>query len=160
MIQQTKVRMLAALAVLASAVGWSLSQLWPTWFGQGIPVPVGSAVAMVLVAISLLVWTLMTRARLKPGSQAPRLHPLIAARTAALAMSASRVGALVFGLYFGVALSSIAAVDSPAASNRIVVSLITAVASLLTTAVALWLEKICRLPQPPSESDARDGSPA
>jgi hypothetical protein len=77
MIQQTKVATLVVLSVLASAIGWSLSQLWPMWFEQGIPISVGSAVAMVLVALSLLVWTLMTRARLKPGSQAPRLHPLV-----------------------------------------------------------------------------------
>ena len=160
MIQQTKIGTLAILTVLASAIGWSLSQLWPTWFSQGLPVPTGSAVAMVLVTLSLLVWTLMTRARLKPGSQAPRLHPLVAARTAALAMSASRVGSLGFGFYFGVAISSVVAANSPAASNRIVVSLIAAFASLVTAAVALWLERICRLPQPPAKPDARNGSPA
>ena len=160
MIQQTKVGMLLVLSILASAIGWSLGQLWPTWFAQGIPVPVGSAVAMVLVTISLLAWTLMTRARLKPGSQAPRLNPLVAARTAALAMSASRVGSLVFGFYAGVALSSIAAVNSPAASNRIIISSVAAGASLITAAIALWLERICQLPEPPNNSDARDGSPA
>jgi hypothetical protein len=160
MIQQTKVGTLATLAVLASAIGWSLSQLWPMWFTQGLPVPTGSAVAMVLLVLSLLVWTLMTRARLKPGSQAPRLHPLVAARTAALAMSASRVGSLFFGFYFGVVLSSIAAANSPAASNRIVVSLVTSTASLLTAAIALWLERICQLPQPPAKPDVRNGSSA
>jgi len=160
MIQQTKVGTLVVLCVLASAIGWSLSQLWPIWFEQGIPVPVGSAVAMVLVALSLLVWTLMTRARLKPGSQAPRLHPLVAARTAALAMSASRVGSLVFGFYFGAALSSIAGASSPAASNRMVISIITAVASVFTAAIAFWLERICRLPQPPAKPDVRNGSSA
>ena len=160
MIQQTKVGTLVVLSVLASAMGWSLSQLWPIWFEQGIPVPGGSAVAMVLVTISLLVWTLMTRARLKPGSQAPRLHPLVAARTAALAMSASRVGSLVFGFYLGVALSSIAGANSPAATNRMIISIIAAVASLLTAAIALWLERICRLPQPPGKPDVRNGSSA
>lgn len=160
MIQQTKVGTLVILSVLASAIGWSLSQLWPIWFEQGIPVPVGSAVAMVLVSISLLVWTLMTRARLKPGSQVPRLHPLVAARTAALAMSASRVGSLVFGFYFGVALSSIVGANSPAAGNRIIISIIAAVASLLTAVIALWLERICRLPQPPAKPDARNGRSA
>lgn len=160
MIQQTQVGTLVVLSVLSSAIGWSLSQLWPIWFEQGIPVPVGSALAMVLVAISLLFWTLLTRARLKPGSQAHRLHPLVAARTAALAMSASRVGSLVFGFYFGVALSSFVGANSPAASNRIVISIITAVASLFTAAIALWLERICRLPQPPAKSDVRNGSSA
>ena len=79
-----------AMAVLAAAVGWSFAQLWPTSFGQGMPVATGSAIAMILVFITLLIWTLMTRARLKPGATLNRLHPLVAARTAALAMSASR----------------------------------------------------------------------
>jgi hypothetical protein len=43
MMQQTKISMLAVLAVLAAAVGWSFAQLWPTFFGQGMPVSVGSA---------------------------------------------------------------------------------------------------------------------
>ena len=155
MIQQTKVGTLAVLAILASAIGWSLAQLWPMWLEQGIPVPTGSAVAMVLVTISLLVWTLMTRARLKPGSQAPRMHPLVAARTAALAMSASRVGSLVLGFYLGVALSSVASEDSPAANSRIIICAITATTSLLTAIIALWLERICRLPEPANKSDVR-----
>ena len=60
--------MLAVLAILAAAVGWSFAKLWPTFFDQGMPVSVGSAIAMVLVFVTLLIWTLMTRARLKPGA--------------------------------------------------------------------------------------------
>lgn len=158
--QQTKVTMLAVLAILAAAVGWSFAQLWPTIFGQGMPVATGSAIAMILVFITLLIWTLMTRARLKPGTTLNRLHPLVAARTAALAMSASRVGALAFGFYVGVFLANIAADYSSAGTDRIRISAITAIASLLTAAVALWLERICRLKEPPTEGEPRNGSRA
>ncbi len=156
--QQTKVSTLIVLAILAAAVGWSFAQLWPTFFGQGMPVSTGSAIAMILVFISLLVWTLMTRARLKPGATLNRLHPIVAARTAALAMSASRVGSLVFGFYIGVLLANIAADFSSAGTDRIRISAVTATASLLTAIVAIWLERICRLKEPPSESDSRNGS--
>ncbi len=156
--QQTKVSMLIVLAILAAAIGWSFAQLWPTFFGQGMPVSIGSAIAMILVFISLLVWTLMTRARLKPGTTLNRLHPIVAARTAALAMSASRVGSLVFGFYIGVLLANIAADFSSAGTDRIRISAVTATASLLTAIVAIWLERICRLKEPPSESDSRNGS--
>jgi hypothetical protein len=158
MMQQTKVSTLIVLAILAAAVGWSFAQLWPTFFGQGMPVSTGSAIAMILVFISLLVWTLMTRARLKPGATLNRLHPIVAARTAALAMSASRVGSLVFGFYIGVLLANIAADFSSAGTDRIRISAVTATASLLTAIVAIWLERICRLKEPPSESDSRNGS--
>ena len=158
--QPTKISMLAVLAVLAAAVGWSFAQLWPTFFGQGMPVSIGSAIAMILVFLTLLTWTLMTRARLKPGATINRLHPIVAARTAALAMSASRVGALAFGFYVGVFLANVAADYSSAGSDRIRISAITSIASLLTAAVALWLERICQIKEPPTDSEPRNGSRA
>jgi hypothetical protein len=160
MMQQTKISMLVVLAILAAAVGWSFAQLWPTFFGQGMPVAVGSAIAMILVFVTLLIWTLMTRARLKPGATINRLHPIVAARTAALAMSASRVGSLAFGFYVGVLLSNMVADYSSAGTDRIRISAMTAVASLLTAAVALWLERICQIKEPPSNGDSINGNRA
>ena len=160
MIQQTKIRTLFVLAILAAAVGWSIAQLWPTFFGQGIPVSIGSAIAMILVFATLLIWTLMTRARLKPDATVNRLHPIVAARTAALAMSASRVGSLALGFYVGVLLANIAAAYSSAGTDRIRICAVTAVASLLTVIVALWLERICQIKEPPAESESRNTSNA
>ena len=154
--QPTKISMLAVLAILAAAVGWSVAQLWPTFFGQGMPVSIGSAIAMILVFVTMLIWTLMTRARLKPGATLNRLHPIVAARTAALAMSASRVGSLAFGFYVGVLLANVAANYSSAGTDRIRISAVTAVASLLTAAVAIWLERICQIKEPPT--NGRDNS--
>jgi len=156
MMQPTKISMLAVLAILAAAVGWSVAQLWPTFFGQGMPVSIGSAIAMILVFVTMLIWTLMTRARLKPGATVNRLHPIVAARTAALAMSASRVGSLAFGFYVGVLLANVAANYSSAGTDRIRISAVTAVASLLTAAVAIWLERICQIKEPPT--NGRDNS--
>lgn len=156
--QQTKISTLVVLAILAAAVGWSFAQLWPTFFGQGMPVSVGSAIAMILVFVTLLTWTLMTRARLKPDAKVNRLHPIIAARTAALAMSASRVGSLACGFYVGVLLANLAADYSSAGSDRIQISAVTAIASLFTAIVAVWLERICRLKEPPADSDSMNGS--
>jgi len=158
--KQTKISTLAVLAILATSVGWSLSQLWPTLFGQGMPVSTGSAIAMVLVFVTLLIWTLMTRARLKPDATLNRLHPIVAARTAALAMSASRVGSLACGFYVGVLLANVAAEYSSAGTDRIQISSVTAVASLLTAIVAVWLERICQIKEPPADSDTVNGSRA
>jgi succinate dehydrogenase hydrophobic anchor subunit len=116
----------------------------------------GSAIAMILVFVTMLIWTLMTRARLKPEATVNRLHPIVAARTAALAMSASRVGSLAFGFYVGALLANVVADYSSAGSDRIQISAITAIASLLTAVVALWLERICQIKEPPSNS--RDNS--
>jgi hypothetical protein len=121
-----------------------------------MPVSIGSAIAMILVFVTMLIWTLMTRARLKPGATVNRLHPIVAARTAALAMSASRVGSLAFGFYVGVLLANVAANYSSAGTDRIRISAVTAVASLLTAAVAIWLERICQIKEPPT--NGRDNS--
>jgi hypothetical protein len=158
--QPTKISMLSALAILAAAVGWSVAQLWPRFFGQGMPVSVGSAIAMILVFVTLLVWTLMTRARLKPDATVNRLHPIVAARTAALAMSASRVGSLALGFYAGVLLANFVADKSSAGNTRIQISAVTAAASLLTAIVAVWLERICQIKEPPADNETRNGSPA
>ena len=158
MIQQTKISMLSVLAILSAAVGWSIAQLWPTFFEQGMPVSMGSAIAMILVFVTLLIWTLMTRVRLKPGASVNRLHPIVAARTAALALSASRVGSLAFGFYAGVFLANVAADYSSAGTDRIQISAVTSIASLLTVIVALWLERICQIKEPPA--DSRDNSVA
>jgi uncharacterized membrane protein required for colicin V production len=160
MMQQTKISMLAVLAILAAAVGWSFAQLWPTFFGQGMPVAFGSAIGMILVFFTLLIWTLMTRARLKPGATINPLHPIVAARTAALAMSASRVGSLAFGFYVGVLLSNMVADYSSAGTDRIRISAVTALASLLTAAVAIWLERICQIKEPPNDRDSINGTHA
>lgn len=158
--KQTKISTLVVLAILAASVGWSFAQLWPTFFGQGMPVSIGSAIAMILVFLTLLTWTLMTRARLKLGATLNRLHPIVAARTVALAMSASRVGSLAFGFYVGVLLANVAAEYSSAGTDRIQISAVTAIASLLTAIVAVWLERICQIKEPPADSDTVNGSRA
>ena len=99
-------------------------------------------------------------AGLKPGATINRLHPIVAARTAALAMSASRVGSLAFGFYVGVLLANIVADYSSAGTDRIRISAVTAVASLLTAIVAVWLERICLLKEPPNDRDSINGTRA
>jgi uncharacterized membrane protein required for colicin V production len=75
-------------------------------------------------------------------------------------MSASRVGALAFGFYVGVFLANVVADYSSAGTDRIRISAITALASLLTAAVALWLERICLLKEPPNDRDSINGNRA
>ena len=75
-------------------------------------------------------------------------------------MSASRVGSLAFGFYVGVFLANIVADYSSAGTDRIRISAITALASLLTAAVAIWLERICQIKEPPSKGDTFNGTRA
>lgn len=106
---------------------------------------------MWVLAAALLIWTLLARKRIKPEKGKPKLDPILAARSAALAMSSSRVGSIAFGFYLAVFAENLLLENSPASRTRVFVSLLTALASLLTVAIGLWLEHLCRLPKPPAD---------
>lgn len=148
MLAPTRISYLSVLALIAGGAGWIIATVWPILFGLAFATPWLTAVTMWLVALALLIWTLLARKKIKP-EKGPRLDPLLAARSAALAMSASRVGALALGFYVGILIDNLLFSDSPASKERALICGITAIASLATIAIGLWLEHICRLPKPP-----------
>lgn len=151
-LERTRVSFLVSLVVLCAGLGWALARLWPRWFLVQLPVPAINAVTMWLLATTLLIWTLLARKRLlskKPGNRMP---PLVAARTVALAMAGSRVGALVFGFYVGLVGVNLQLTRTPDVSQRLKIISLVAVAALLLTVTAVWLERICQIKQPPSDS--------
>jgi hypothetical protein len=119
---------LVAIAAIAMAVGWVLVDLVERVAGRILGVPWLAAVALWVLALGVLGWTV-----------------LVAARTAALALAASRTGVLIGGFYLGIALGLIGVRDTPTGAS----SMAAAVASVLACAVlvgaALWLESLCRL---------------
>lgn len=141
----TRIRLLAALVALAGAVGWGASELAAGQSGRALPVPWLAAATTWLLAIGLGAWAVTSRPRLlrKPGS-AP-MPPLVAARTAALAMAASRTGALVAGLYAGIAIGTLPQRETEAGSAAIASAAAASAGALALAAVALWLERLCRL---------------
>lgn len=151
----TRPWLLIALAVLAAAIGLAAVGLWEALFGRTLPVPVLAPVTMLLIAVALFIWTLLIRPRIlrRPGTRP--ISPFVAARTAALAMAASRTGSLVGGFYAGVAITLVLATATPAVTERMVLAGASAFASLLVVLAALWLEHVCRL----SVDDDDDGEP-
>lgn len=117
-------------------------------------VPWYTALALWLLAVCLLVWTVMFRQRMKPENRAHRMHPIVAARTAALAMSASRVGGLLAGIYAGIMIYDFRNYSNSAAANQVIICALTFIPALLMMVVAMWLEKMCRLPQPPADQSS------
>lgn len=152
-LKPTRWQTFVAIFALTAAFGWSLSHLWVTWFGVSLFISWLVPVAMTLLAISLLVWTLMFRQRLQPSQVARRIDPIVAARTAALALAASRVGSLSAGFYFGVLLTNAMDLNFAPAAHRVMLCAVTVVASVVTVVVALWLERMCRLPEPPASAE-------
>ena len=157
----TRIRTLLVLAVLAGAVGWGAAELIAGQSGRAIPVPWPAGVTMWLLAAGLGIWTLLARPRLQRREGARPMAPLVAARTAALAMAASRTGALVGGLYAGVLLGALPRRMSEAGMDTIVRAGVAAIGSLALVLIALWLERLCRLPQDDDDDESRGtGAPS
>ncbi len=142
----TRIRLLLAIAAVLAAVGWGATRLVDAYAGRSLPVPWTAPAVMVVLAIALALWARGTRDRLarKPGTK--RIDPLVAARSAALAMAASRTGAVVGGFYAGVATALAPMWDVPYVRERILVSLAALGGAVLVVLAALWLERVCRLP--------------
>jgi hypothetical protein len=152
----TRIRILLAMAAIAAALGWGALTLVEGQSGRVIPVPWLSAATMWVLAVALLIWATLSRPRLQRLPGARPMPPLVAARTAALAMAASRVGALVGGFYLGVAIGAVARRTSEAGNDTMLAGAGAALGSLALVIVALWLEKLCRLPLD-DDKDPRGG---
>lgn len=142
----TRVRLLIVLAVIAAVLGYAVVTVIAGQSGRVIQVPWLAAATMWVLALALLLWAVLSRPRLqrRPGSKP--MHPLMAARTAALAIAASRAGSLVAGFYAGVAVASLDHRETPAGMSTLWSSGAAALGALALVVVALWLEYLCRLP--------------
>lgn len=141
----TRPRLLALIAVVCGVIGWVIATIADSVVSRYLPVPWSAAVAVWMLAAGLLMWTVIVRPRLTGRPGATPLPSLVAARTAALALAASRVGAGVAGFYIGVLLVFLADIPIPAAQSGAWTSGVTAVGGLAIVAVALWLEHLCRI---------------
>ncbi|MFM9136145.1 MAG: DUF3180 family protein [bacterium] len=158
---------LAAVAAVGVAVGWVAVLLVDRLAGRILVVPWLAAGALWVLALAVVLWTLLSRPSLveprrggrrgEPlpvvtttprGAQRtgrPRIPPLVAARTAALAMAASRTGALIGGFYLGILLAIIPVVSTPSGSASASAALASVGACAVLVVSALWLESMCRL---------------
>lgn len=142
----TRIRVLAALGVIAGALGWGAVTLVEGQSGRVIPVPWMAAATMWVLALALFLWAWSSRPRLQRHDGARPMPPLVAARTAALAMAASRVGALVGGFYLGIDVGVLGLRTTEAGTQTLMSSLGAALGAIALVIVALWLERLCRLP--------------
>lgn len=134
------------LAAPAGVIGFCTVELLMAIFGIGFPVPWTAAATLLILAVAIFIWALLIRPRLMRKKGTRPISPFIAARTAALAMAASRTGAIVGGFYLGVALELAVRFENGFARQRLWLALAAVVGSILMILAALWLEYICRLP--------------
>jgi hypothetical protein len=148
---------LLGTAAVGLAVGWVLVDAVARMSGRIMGVPWLAAGALWVLAIGIVGWAVLSRGRIGHESRGktataelsraggPRMPPLVAARTAALALAASRTGALIGGFYLGVSLGLLGVRDTPSGSAALGAAAACVAACVVLVAAALWLERLCRL---------------
>jgi len=147
----TRVRLLAGVAVVCAAVGWGLVQIVFARNGRLLPVPWLAPAALWLVAAAVAYWTVTCRPRIqrRPGTRP--LPPVVAARSAALALAASRIGAAAAGFYAGVAVAMSSFLGSSTGATTFWAGTAAVIGGAALAAAGLWLEHVCRLPLGPPD---------
>ncbi len=149
--EPTRIRLLIGIAVITAAVGWGLVQIVGAWSGRLVAVPWLAAGSLWLVAGAVAFWAWSSRPRLQGRPGTKPMDPIVAARSAALAMAASRIGALVAGLYGGIAIAMIGSLTTESGLRTFWAATVATVGAVALTAAALWLEHVCRLPAGPDD---------
>lgn len=173
--KRTSIAWLIALTLIGFGIGWVVVQLVDTFAGRILGVPIMASIGMWVLAIAVLLWALVSRPHLlehhrpthpterglgmssvpvpvetgDPSAQrrssGDRMPPLVAARTAALALAASRTGALVGGFYLGISAALLGAASTPSGQASLTASIIALGACAVLVGAAAWLESMCRL---------------
>lgn len=147
----TRPATLFVAALAAAAVAW----LVISRFYYDLPsLPWLPALTLAALAVAEAVAAHYTKARIdrKPGHDP--IDPLLVARLVALAKASSLAGAIFGGFYLGVTgwllierqRNAHPAQDLPAVLAGVA-------ASVVLVAAALWLERSCRIPEQPDESE-------
>lgn len=152
--QATRIRLLLGFFAVSAALGWAIGSVVTGQTGRVVPVPIIAPLTMWMLFTGLLLWTVLSRPRLlrKPGVQA--MNPIVAARTAALAMAGSRTGALIGGLYTGVGVAALPQFTTQRGAETVWAAFAVVLACGALIGVALWLERLCQVPDEEPPSDA------
>lgn len=140
----TRPIVLVVVATISLVMGLAAADLFATATGRSIPVPLSSSITIAAMAFVLVTWTEIFRRRMSAPDQ--QVDPFVAVRSAALAMAASRAGAIICGLFLGVGAWYLFDLDSVAARQRVLICALGALAAFVMALAGLWLERICRLP--------------
>jgi hypothetical protein len=180
-VKLTRIRTLVAIAVAAAVLTWAGVGVWERWQAELPGVPRGAPGALAILAAILLAMALSIRSRLRqrqaavealegragpparpkgslPSPLPKPVNPFFAARAVALAKASSHVGSAVLGFYAGYGLFLLDELAAPGLRERALLCGLAALASLALVAVAVWLERICRLPS--DDDDPAIGAPA
>lgn len=158
--RELRIRVLVGVFAVAGVLSWAGARLWNS-VGTLPSVPLAAPVVLALIAAVLLATALSLRARLKaqrerePGAKG--VDPLVAARAVVFGQASALVAALVSGMYGGTGVFLLEILDIPARRDQAVYAGFSVVAGIAVIAAALFLERVCRLPE---DDDHNNGATA
>ncbi|MDK0520288.1 DUF3180 domain-containing protein [Streptomyces sp. ML-6] len=161
--KQLRLGVLAGLFAAAGVLSWSGARLWDS-LGTLPSVPLAAPIVLAVIAVILLATAFSIRSRLRaqrerrPGAKG--VEPLMAARAVVFGQASALVVALVSGMYGGVGVFLLGSLDVPARRDQAIYAGFSVLAGIAVVAAALWLERICKLPDDDDHDDGGRGSAA
>lgn len=148
--KQLRLGVLAGLFAGAGVLSWGGARLWDA-LGTLPSVPIAAPIVLAVIAVVLLATALSIRARLRaqrerrPGAKG--VEPLMAARAVVFGQASALVTALVCGMYGGVGVFLLGSLDVPPRRDQAIYAGFAVVAGIAVIAAAVFLERVCRLPE-------------
>ncbi|MEU8032463.1 DUF3180 domain-containing protein [Streptomyces sp. NPDC049099] len=148
--RELRIRVLAGVFVVAGVLSWAGARLWNS-IGTLPSVPLAAPIVLALIAVVLLSTALSLRSRLKaqrerrPGAKG--VDPLMAARAVVFGQASALVAALVAGMYGGTGVFLLELLDIPARRDQALYAGFSVLAGIGVIAAALFLERVCKLPE-------------
>ncbi|MFJ8592567.1 DUF3180 domain-containing protein [Streptomyces sp. NPDC093598] len=159
--RELRIRVLAGVFVVAGVLSWAGARLWNS-VGTLPSVPLAAPIVLAVIAVVLLATALSIRARLKAQRErrpeAKGVDPLMAARAVVFGHASALVAALVAGMYGGTGVFLLESLDIPARRDQAVYAGFSVLAGIGVIAAALFLERVCKLPDD-EETDGTGAAP-
>ncbi|MEG3628424.1 DUF3180 domain-containing protein [Streptomyces poriticola] len=161
--KELRIRVLAGVFVVAGVLSWAGARLWNA-IGTLPSVPLASPIVLAVIAVVLLATALSLRARLKAQRErrpeAKGVDPLMAARAVVFGHASALVAALVAGMYGGTGVFLLESLEVPARRDQAIYAGFSVLAGIGVIAAAIFLERVCRLPEDEDDDHPGAASPA
>ncbi|MFI9029051.1 DUF3180 domain-containing protein [Streptomyces sp. NPDC053560] len=156
--KQLKIKVLVGLFVVAGVLAWAGARLWDA-LGSLPSVPLAAPIVLALIAAVLAATALSLRSRLKAQRErvqgAKGVEPMMAARAVLFGQASALVAALVSGLYGGVAVFLLTSGSAGLGrTDQTVYAGLSVLAGIAVVAAAVFLERVCKLPDDDDEAGA------
>ncbi|KOG41683.1 DUF3180 domain-containing protein [Streptomyces decoyicus] len=149
--KQLHIKVLVGLFLAAGVLAWGGARLWDS-FGTLPSVPVAAPIVLALIAAVVAATAFSLRARLRaqrerrPGAKG--VDPLVAARAVVFGQASALVASLVSGLYGGVGVFLLTTgLDAVPRRDQAIYAGLSVLAGAAVVAAAIFLERVCKLPE-------------